>query len=54
MREAAGIEELARSVTVPDVNAFISKQLRVGLAGDEPEKLLEHPPEEDAFGRQQR
>ena len=39
--EAEGVEELARGVSIPDVNILVKEGLLVGASPDEPEQLLD-------------
>ena len=48
------VEELSRSVTVPDVHALVSKKLGVGLASHKPEELLQYASQEDTLCGEQR
>lgn len=54
LREAEVVEELARAVAVPDLDALRGESVRGGVAGDEPEELGDDGFGEDAFCGQER
>mmetsp|Transcript_5015 Transcript_5015/g.20046 ORF Transcript_5015/g.20046 Transcript_5015/m.20046 type:complete len:323 (-) Transcript_5015:518-1486(-) len=54
IREAPLVQELSRTVAIPNVDVLLRKNVRVGASLDEPEKLLGQPSPEDPLGRQQR
>ncbi len=41
--QADPVQVLAGAVAVPDAHALLAQQIRVGGAGDEPQKLLDDP-----------
>lgn len=53
MRQADGVEVLARPVAVPDLDAGGGEGQRGGGAGDEPEEFGDDGPQEDAFRREE-
>ena len=54
MGQSDAVEEGARAVAVPDLDAEIGQQLAVGRTAHEPQQLLEHAAHEHPLGREQR
>ncbi len=50
MCQSAGIQKLAGSIGVPDMDVFVAEGLDVGVTADEPEQFFGDPAPEDAFG----
>ena len=54
MRQTTFVEELARAVSIPYLHPSLRQQLRVRLASDKPDELLDDTAQEDPFCRQER